>query len=388
FGAALAREIAAALTRAPAFGLVRGVHLDVPFSAATAAAHAAALQEARSRLSHLLSREENPTSRLAREVPLTVSMRRPPPTDEKEQKAVRAFASRTDGLVVFAFGDDNSADPSFADSLGKPWWAGYASATTASLRTGSAQTGAVVSESALDALTDDPRTELLQELPWNEERGWEFTLRARRNLSAPGVSLSAGDSVSFAEPSIAEMLARFRSDTSGRHFARGHIVVFAGGSDADRVFPVAALADVLAGGRPVPQLKVWTAAEGSRFVRLGAENAAPHASLVSRVQNWIEIELAPARVSDVDLGGFDRWEAYDEHGRPVSPGRATRVRLYETLVAPLEMFEPARLRVRGGLPSPCCRMRTHLAPAAGGEVATEWALPGIPAPAASSAPSP
>jgi hypothetical protein len=52
------------------------------------------------------------------------------------------------------------------------------------------------------------------------------------------------------------------------------------------------------------------------------------------------------------------------------------------------MFEPARLKVRGGLPSPCCRLRTHLAPAAGGEVATGWALPGAPAPAASRAPSP
>jgi hypothetical protein len=88
------------------------------------------------------------------------------------------------------------------------------------------------------------------------------------------------------------------------------------------------------------------------------------------------VDLSPARVGDVETGGFERWEAYDSNGRPVSPGRASRVRFFETFVAPLERFAPARLRVRGKLPSPCCRIRIHLAPATGGEVVTDWALPG------------
>ncbi|HEX9688354.1 MAG TPA: hypothetical protein VGB47_04695 [Thermoanaerobaculia bacterium] len=388
FGRILAREIAAVLSRASAFGPVRGVHLDIPFSASTAAAHAAALTEARSRLSHLLSREGDPVTRLAREVPVTVSMRRPPPTEEKEQEAVRALASRSDGLVAFVFGDDNSADPAFIDSLGKAWWAGYASATTGLVRKKSGESGLPVPESALDALTDDPRTELLHGVPWDEERGLEFTLRATQNLSSPGVALSPGDSVVFAAPSLADMLGRFRSDTSGRRFARGHVVVFAGGAESDRLFPISALADVLTGRLAVPDLNAWTAAEGSRLLRVAAENRSPHASAVSRIENWVEVDLAPARVGDVEVGGFDRWEAYDENGRPVSPGRATRVRLYETLVAPLERFEPARLRVRGKLPAPCCRLRIHLRPAAGGEIATAWALPGAAAPGANPSPSP
>jgi hypothetical protein len=390
FGRILAREIAAVLSRASAFGRVRGVHLDIPFSASTAAAHAAALTEARSRLSHLLSREGDPVTRLAREVQVTVSMRRPPPTEEKEQEAVRALASRSDGLVAFVFGDANSADPAFIDSLGKAWWAGYASATTGSVQkeSGGGDAGLRVPESALDALTDDPRTELLHGVPWNEDRGLEFTLRATQNLSLPGVALSTGDSVVFAAPSLADMLGRFRSDTSARRFARGHVIVFAGGAEADRLFPISALADVLTGRLAVPDLKAWTAADGSRLLRVAAENRSPHASAVSRIENWIEVDLAPARVGDVEVGGFDRWEAYDENERAVSPGRATRVRLYETLVAPLERFEPARLRVRGKLPAPCCRLRIHLTPAAGGEIATAWALPGAAATGANPSSSP
>jgi hypothetical protein len=109
---------------------------------------------------------------------------------------------------------------------------------------------------------------------------------------------------------------------------------------------------------------------------VGGENAAPHGSVVSQIQNWVEVDVAPARVWDVETGGFERWEAHDDHDRPVTPGRASRVRLYETFIAPLERFEPARLRLRGSAPSPCCRIRTHFVPATGGEVVTDWALPG------------
>jgi hypothetical protein len=116
--------------------------------------------------------------------------------------------------------------------------------------------------------------------------------------------------------------------------------------------------------------------DGSRLLRVGAENASPHASAVSRVESWIEVDLAPARVGDVEPGGFDRWEAYDGKGLPVSPGRASRLRFYETFVAPFERFEPARVRVRGNLPSPCCAVRVRVAPASGGESQTGWALPG------------
>lgn len=375
FGAVLAREVTAALARETQVGSVRGVHLDVPFSGASAEAHGAALREARSRLSHLLARKIAGMPEGARRLPLSLSLHTPAPTEEEELKAVRALASRSDGLVAFVFGDGGGTDGAFADSLGKPWWAAYLSATQGAFSSTSSGAGASVPEGTLDALTDDPRIDFRHGLPWDSGAGAGFTLRATRPLRVPGASLSAGDSIEFVQPSLPDLLARLRADAAGRRFARGRIVVFGGDADADRLFPVAALADILAGGRPVPQLRGWADAEGARLVRVGADNSTPHASVASRIQNWIEVDLSPARVEDVELGGFERWEAYDEEGRLVSPGRAARVRLYETLVAPHERLEPARLRVKGRLPAACCRMRTHLVPAAGGEVATEWAIP-------------
>lgn len=374
-GAFLAKEAETAVSRGAAFGPLRGVHLDVPFSGATAQAHAAALKEARSLLSHGLSRAGT-GERLPRDVALTWSLRRPPPDEKKPREAIQALASRIDGFVAFVFGDDNAADPAFTDSLGKLWWAGYEPAGAGVVRRKSGESGPRVPEGALDALTNDPRMELVQEVPWKEEKGWEFTLRATRNVTAGGLTLAAGDSVTFTVPSLADMRARFESDRKGRRFARGRLVVFEGRSDAGRLFPIAALADALAGRRGVPDLQVWESPEGGRLLRVGAENGNVHASLLSRVENWIEVDVAPARIWDVEPGAFDRWEVYDAAGRRVSPGRASRVRLFETFVAPLERFSPARLQLRGALPSPCCRTRTRVAPAAGGEpVATDWALP-------------
>jgi hypothetical protein len=375
FGGVLAREIAATLARGGAFGAVRGVHLDVPFDGASAQAHAAALKEARARLSHLLGRSEKAAGPPGRDVPITISIRKPPPADEAEKKAVRALVSRSDGIVAFLFGDvGDAADPDFVDSLGKPWWAAYGSATRGVMRRSSGDAGQPIDEGALDPLTDDPRTELVHEVPWRQQRGAEFTLRAARPLALPGATLAAGDSAVFSQPSLAELVDRFGKDTSRRQFARGRVVVVGGASDTGRHFPVAAIADVIAGRPPVAELRGSTVAEGGRLVRIGAENPTPHGSVVSREQNWIEVDLSPARVGDVELGGFERWEAYDERGRPVTPGRATRVRLYETYLAPYEQLEPARLRVRGRLPGECCRMRTHVTSAAGREVGTDWGM--------------
>ncbi|HEX9304535.1 MAG TPA: hypothetical protein VGA31_08820 [Thermoanaerobaculia bacterium] len=377
FGAFLAKEIEAAVSRGAAFGPLRGIHMDVPFSGATAEAHAAAFKEARSLLTHGLSRAGT-RGRLPRGVALTWSLRRPPPNEKKSREAVRALASRIDGFVAFVFGGGNGADPASTDALGKLWWAGYEPAGGGVVRRKSGESGPRVPEAALDALTNDSRLELVQEVPWKEEKGWEFSLRATRDVAAGGLALSAGDSVTFTFPSLADMRARFESDRKERRFARGRLVVFEGRSEAGRLFPISALPDALAGRWGAPDLQVWESPEGGRLLRVGAENGSVNASLVSRVENWIEVDVAPARVSDVEPGAFDRWEVYDAAGRRVSPGRASRVRLFETFVAPLEQFSPARLQVRGALPSPCCRTRTHVAPAAGGEpVATDWALPAL-----------
>jgi hypothetical protein len=374
FGAFLGSEISAAMERGAAFGVVRGVHLDLPFSGATAAAHAAALREARSLLSHELARRAKPDAAPEEVPPLSWSIRQPLPAEKKQREAVGALVSRTDGLIGFVFGPRDSADPASTDSLGKLWGAGYSAAGEGAVRTAEGASGTRVDEGALDSLTNDPRMELLQEVPWNEGRGWAFALRALRRLDVRGAPVAVGDSVAFVLPSISDMVARIPEDRARRRHYRGTVVVLRGHSDARRLFPTAALADVLAGRPTVPAWRVWTEAEGG-LLRVSGENATPHGSVVSRIQNWVEVDLAPARVGDVEPGGFQRWEAYDPNGRAVSPGRASRVRLFETFVAPFERFEPARLRVRGNLPSPCCRVRMHLVPATGGEIVTDWGIP-------------
>lgn len=379
-GAFLAREVASALARGADFGPVGGVHLDIPFSAATVEPLAAALRDARSLLANQLSRKSDSASPLARGVALTLSLRGSPPSEEKEQEALRALTSRTDGLVAFVFGGDNSADAAFTETLGKPWWAGYDSRTRGVIRRGAGEASVRAPESLLDRLTEDPRSELRHELPWNVERGAAFSLQASRPLRLGPVALAAGDSVLFSQPSLGDLAARLRTAPAGR-FARGRVVVFGETADAGRVFPVAALGDVLAGRPAAPVLQAWVEeGDGSRVLRVGAANASAHASAVSRVENWIEVDFSPAHLGDVEPGGFDRWEAYDGKGRPVSPGRASRLRLYETFVAPFERFEPARVKVRGSPPSACCPVRVRVVPASGGEVQTDWKLPGtVPA---------
>ena len=376
-GGFLAREIASALSRGSEFGTVRGVHLDVPFSAATVEPLAAAVREARSRLANELSGRGTSVSPSARAISLSLSLRSRAPSDDDGKDALRALTSRADGIVAFVFGGTNAADPAFTDSLGKPWWVAYDSRTIGTIRKGSGEPVARAPESLLDPLTEDPRSDFRHEVPWSVERGAEFALRASRPLRFGGFSLSAGDSVVFSQPSIADLVARARTALPGR-LARGRVIVVGETSDAGRVFPVAGLADVFSVRPTNPVLRVSIDRDGSRLLRIGAENASPHASAASRVENWIEVDLAPARVGDVVPGGFDRWEAYDGNGRAVSPGRASRLRLYETFVAPLERFEPARVRVRGDVAAPCCPVRVRVAPASGGEVETGWALPVSP----------
>ena len=63
---------------------------------------------------------------------------------------------------------------------------------------------------------------------------------------------------------------------------------------------------------------------------------------------------------------------------PLTTGRATRVRLFETLALPGEAISPARIVLRGGVPERCCRYRTHLIAAAGSEQETTWTEPPVP----------
>jgi hypothetical protein len=174
------------------------------------------------------------------------------------------------------------------------------------------------------------------------------------------------------------MLYRLGSATAGKRHMLGRLIVFDGAAEADRLLRVEALEDILLGRSLSPILEVQVRPAGRNAIAVETTNRSTHASMPSRVANWVEIDLDRAHPADVALGGFDRYEAYDAAGRPVTPGRATRVRFYETLIAPREAITPARIVVRGALPARCCRFRTHALAAAGPEETTDWTEPPPP----------
>jgi hypothetical protein len=355
----LRREIGAALARQTNFGTVTGIHLDVPFSPASAEAFGEVLQAVRESLPAALF--------------LSISLRWTPP--EKEREGVEKLARQVDALVAFVLGQGNTASPAATDALGRAWWAAYAPAARGAVRTAAGDARGTAPEGYLDRLVSDPRIEFGHDLSLGESSDAAFSLRARDALRLDGLSLEPGDQVSYSQPSLPEILFHLGADRAGRRALRGRLFVFEGPSDRDRIFTVSALEDVLLGRALTPDVRVETSVERRRSVRVRAENHSPHASLVSRVSNWVEVDLAVEAIADVEPGGFDRFEVYDREGRPVSLGRATRVRLYETLVAPLERFEPATISLRSAAPKGCCAHRLHIVSAAGPELQTDWTAP-------------
>jgi hypothetical protein len=343
------------------YGPVAGVHLDLPFTAASVESYGALLSSVRARL---------PLPML-----LSVSLRFSPTSPEQKEK-MKSLAA-CDGVLAFVFGEDNSSDPLTVDSLEFPWWAGY-SATARGVWQDAAGETRRIPEWILAQLSDDPRVDFLQNVSLKEESGQTFLLRPRVPISlGEQYSLRAGDRLSFRQPLVSDMLFRMRSDVAGRRLARGRVVALPGRSESERLFTLAALVDVLTGRPAKPDLHV--AVETARTsVTVSAENLSPHASVLSRTSNWVEIQIPTGGIRDVQPGGFDRFEVYDADRRPVTMALATTVRFYETLIEPFEKIQPARILVGRPLSKGCCESRHHFIAASGQEVLSD-ALTATPA---------
>ena len=369
---AVAAGVAPALGASGTYGRVVGVHLDLPLRA-QGAKHGAALLDA---VRRALGGKAFVSATLART-----------PSNEDETKAIRPLAAAADALLGFVFGRGAGADPAVLDALGRPWWAGYAPAVSGERQGPGGEALGPVSEKWLDALSGNAKVDFENDLSLADASTIGFHLTARAPVRLEGLELEAGDRVAWRAPAVSELIYQLGSAVTARHRALGRVLVFGGASDAERVFPMAALEDVLLGRPLAPALAVSTQGSG-RAVVVEAVNRTPHASSVSRVANWIEVDLAPAHPADVQVGGWERYEVYDASGRPVTPGRGTRVRLYETLIAPHESIGPARILVRGTLPSPCCAHRAHVVAAAGQEQTGEWVAPPAPTPVPTKTPKP
>jgi hypothetical protein len=360
---ALATGLADALREKGPYGKAAAVHLEAPFSAATASRGTELLRALR--------------KELPRRVLLSIRLASAPATDE-ERKRIAPLVGAADALEAPVFGAWRRVEAGAVDTLRRPWWAGYDAAARCVLSSAGGAPRGDVPEKYVDALSGHPGIEFENDLSVVDPDVVAFRLVARGPIRLEGLALETGDRVACRLPSLPEMLYRLGSATTGKKHLLGRLVVFEGAAEADRLLRVEALEDILLGRSLSPVLEVRVQPAGRSAIAVEAANLSPHTSAASRVANWIEVDLAPGHPADVALGGFDRYEAYDAEGRPVTPGRATRVRLFETLVAPREEISPARIVVRGALPAPCCRRRTHVLAAAGPEEAADWTEPPAP----------
>ncbi len=340
-----------------AFGRVAGLHLDFPFSAASAKRSGELVAALKAKLPGVFVSIAAPFS----------------PTSEDDRKALRPLTDRVDALVVPVFGFGAGADAAAIDQLGPPWWAAFDAAAK-----GTMATGGPAPEKWLDLLTGNPRVDFENDLSVPDANSSAFHLTARGPVRLEGLSLESGDRITYRVPALTEMLYQLGSTMAGKRHVLGRLLLFDGAEETGRIFPVGAFEDVILGRSLAPVLEARVSPAGRGAISVEAVNRSTHASIVSRTTNWIEVDLAPAHPADVVIGGFDRYATYDAAGQSVTLGRATRVRLFETLVVPGEAIAPARIVLRGKPPNRCCRWRTQVIAASGGEEASEWMEPPVP----------
>jgi hypothetical protein len=277
------------------------------------------------------------------------------------------------------FGFDLRGDAGAVDQLGRPWWAEFGASTQGAIvPAGGTGPSAGAPERYLDPLTGNPRVDFENDLSVPDASFAAFHLTARGPIRLEGLNLESGDRVTYRVPALTELLFQLGSTIAGKRHALGRLLVFDGGQETGRVFPVAALEDVILGRSLVPVLAATVSSAGRGAIAVEAVNRSAHASIASRTSNWVEVDVAPAHPADVGLGGFDRYAAYDANGQSVTLGRATRVRLFETLITPNETITAARIVLRGRPPVPCCRWRTQFIAASGSEEKSEWTSPPVP----------
>ena len=350
-----------AFERSAAYGRVEGVLLDLPLGARNV--------EALERLA------AGVRSELPRGAYLAATLRFSP--SEKERETLASKPGSVDGFAAVVFGDARGADTVSADALGRPWWAVYVPGARGERRDAVGEESAALTEKVFRALSDDPRFVMENDLSVREEGVSGFVFRTGAAVQAVGLRFAPGDRISFRQPLVSELLYRMGSDLAGRRFVRGRVVALDGTAESDRVFALGALSDVILGRPLAPEWHAAVAPDASA-IRVSAENRASHASIVSRTANWIEVDVPGGRIRDVQPGEFDRFEMFDPQGRAVTPGRATRVRFYETLVAPFEKTAGAAILLKGRPERDCCRFRLHLLSAGGAELAGDWISPEAP----------
>lgn len=340
------------------YGTIGGVHLDLPFAAGEEAAYAKLVAGLRKKM---------PSTIL-----LSLSLRSTPATPPGD--GLKALLQSCDGLVAFVAGIGSLADPVATDSLEKSWWAGFAPAARGTWTSAGGENRGPLPELVLARLSNDTRVKFLQDLALKDTSDASYTLVPREPVSLPGYSFQAGDRLNFHQPILSDVLYELGAGIAGRRFVRGRVLSLPGRLETDRILTLEAIAQVLAGKPSLVVLHV-TAEAGKGSVDVDVENVSPHPSIMSAMSNWVEVEIPNGGIREVQTGGFDRFEVFGPDRNPVTLGRATAVRFYETLVSGHEKIDRARILLRGAPPQDCCTVHYHVLSASGQEVTSEAPVP-------------
>jgi hypothetical protein len=355
FGAAIASDpdsfarsvsihLRKALEAAERYGKIDGVHLEIPVEPTDDHAYAEAVRKLRAllppglRISVALYRTAGP----------------------EERKAERELVGAADLVVVYAFGRIPQADspgiPAHADahtvdSYGVPMLIGFVPGGSATVADAGGDTRGVLGDSILNALSEDSRFDFSfgSVLSGEPENVYIFT--AERDCRLESLSLRPGDTVTFRLRSAADLLNAVGESLTGRRNALGSLFVLSGVGGGQSLLGFDVLEDVLL-GRPVqPQFALTLADQaehrGEMRFAVSLTNQKAEFSALSRLNNWIDVEIQGGTLVDARNGGFDRFELLDARGGSASPRNARHVRFFENFIAPGEHIVSGPILVRG-----------------------------------------
>jgi hypothetical protein len=279
------------------------------------------------------------------------------PIPEGEEKGWRSAAEIADFVVAETFGRGEDFDPSGfvysasldqAAALGPPVYVGLAPQGWGVLRAVDGAPRGTVSDAAINALSEDRRFDFSFGDVLSDPDESVYVFRATRAAESPRWGpVRPGETITFRERRVGDYT---KALSEGRG-ARGKVVRLASLEDDGRGNGFGTLEDVLLGRSLEPKLS-FSRAEDNAIV---AVNGAAANSELSRINTWIDVTVADARILDVRPGDFDRFVLLDERGRPALEPRARTIRFFENFIAsgesmrsgPIRLSKRAAMVVRG-----------------------------------------
>ena len=320
---AIADGLAPALRTGGPFGRVSGLHLDFPFTAASAKRAGALLDALRRAAARRAFSSRSPPRSLL-------------PRRRKRARPLAPLVDRADALVAPSSVSRRVSDPAAIDALRRPWWAAFGASPRAVLvRAGGGAPASAPGSASRDSLRRRPRR--LRERPLGLRRQLlgvppdGARSRARRGPDARGRATASPIGV----PALTEMLFQLGSTMSGKRFALGRAPRLRGRAETRPASSRWRRSRTSSSG--APSLRVLVRAfrpAGRNAVAVDARQpVAPRLDRVPRRPTGSRSTSRRRTRPTSRSADSTATRSTTATVSPVTPGRATRVRLFETLVA-------------------------------------------------------